>query len=427
MTDKEIRVLNSLDIRKLNSDGRYVDVEIPLFFNLNYEQVQYLRRKYNDNTIAANVKRPREVATGRREIPRESAPRYKVTRDQRYNTGRHRTKKRVAFDPVRKLIIGALVVSLSAGIFINLSKGKDNGRSNTNSPDVISVVDDKSPSLRSSSDFVVSADDIIASGSGISIVDGEASYEEKVTESEELEEAVVVENEIIPVMEEQNQVNGDIIRELCDIYHVNFDVVYPFIKSITNDFTSEQFVSGCLEGVTCKGEQVVANSDKELLIYTVRAIKQLPFQVGISTDGLYNNSGYQSSTDYLSQISKAALDLGVNRCLMYAIVQAETSFNSDLFVGSNNPAGIRTDGHWWVFDTKEEGFYELGMELLKYYRKIGVSPSVVDNGVLAKIRDIHAPLSDGNEHWLPNVIENYEYAVMNEATLFGTVEQSLSR
>lgn len=398
MTAQELKVLNSLDIRKLNSDGRYVDVEIPLFFNLNYEQVKYLRELYNDNTIASNVKRPREDKE-RTEVRRE-VPRYKVTRNQKYNNGKHYTKGRVSFVPVTKIIVGVIVVSLSVGLLVSHINDKNQDNQNGG----IAYVQEYDDETKSSN----------------------LTVEEPVDNSEYVD--IQIDDGTHEVPEEQEiDVNGDLIREICNIYHVNYDVVYPFIKGISDNFSSQQYLNGTLNGVTCKGQEVCASSDRELLIYTVRTIKQLPQQIGISTEGLYGGD-YQSGSDFANQISKVASDLGINRCLMYAIVQSETSFNSDLFINSNNPAGIKgIDGSWWVFDTKEEGFYELGMEILKYYRMIGIDPSVVNEDVISKIRDIHAPLSDGNQDWLPNVVSNYEYALMNEATLFDNNNVELAR
>lgn len=400
MKDREYAALDRLDIRKINPDGKYFDLDIPLIFDLNYEQIEYLREKYQDNTIARNVIKPRREIPRAQEVGRRSTPRYSVTRDQKYNRGRHRTKSKVSFVPIKTIIVGSLVIALSATVLISgMNKDKsDSGKAISQSSVVYSQDYDSASSYEYSMDDVYSQD-----------VQG---YDYSVVESSD-------------VPQEEVSINGDLIRELCDIYHVNYDVVYPFIKELTNDFTSEQYVSGCIDGVTCKGVPVVANSDRELLVYMVRSIKQLPSKLGISTEGLYENSGYQSGSNYLEQISKVSNDLGVDRCLMYAIVQSETCFNSELFMDSNNPAGIRNEGEWWRFDTKEEGFYELGMELLKYYRMIGVSPSEVNSHVIEQIRDIHAPLSDGNEHWLPNVLENYEYAVVNENALFGSQSENL--
>lgn len=398
MTAQELKVLNSLDIRKLNSDGRYVDVEIPLFFNLNYKQVKYLRELYNDNTIASNVKRPREDKE-RTEVRRE-VPRYKVTKNQKYNNGKHYTKGRVSFVPVTKIIVGVIVVSLSVGLLVSHINDKNQDNQNGG----IAYVQEYDDETKSS---ILPEDESFDNSEYVAIQIDDGTHE---------------------VQEEQEiDVNGDLIREICNIYHVNYDVVYPFIKGISDNFSSQQYLNGTLNGVTCKGQEVCASSDRELLIYTVRTIKQLPQQIGISTEGLYGGD-YQSGSDFANQISKVATDLGINRCLMYAIVQSETSFNSDLFLNSNNPAGIKgVDGSWWVFDTKEEGFYELGMEILKYYRMIGIDPSIVNEDVISKIRDIHAPLSDGNQDWLPNVVSNYEYALMNEANLFDNNNVELVR
>ena len=69
-------------------------------------------------------------------------------------------------------------------------------------------------------------------------------------------------------------------------------------------------------------------------------------------------------------------------------------------------------------ENKEEGFLEFGMEILKYYRLIGESPTNLSVDAIQRIGAIHAPLSDGNYNWLPNVLECLEYAQNNENELY---------
>ena len=215
------------------------------------------------------------------------------------------------------------------------------------------------------------------------------------------------------------------IKHLCDIYQVDFNQTYRKLEELTDNFSGTDYAKGCIKGVTCKGIEVKASSEEELLLYAVRAIKQLPERFGLDPKTLYIDNGYESGTDYLAQISDICEILGLDRNLMYAIVQSECGFDSEMFNTINNPAGLRgvngTDP-WWVFQTKEEGFIELGMEMLKYYRSVGRNPSSVDAETIRLIGDIHAPLSDGNKNWVPNVLINLEYAQNNEPSLFNGEE-----
>lgn len=408
MSEREIRMLNNLDINKIDKNGRYVDVSIPLIFNLEYGQIQYLRDRYGRDDIAINMGDKRSMAREDRVPMRREDTKYTLSREQKYNSGRHRTKKPVRFIPVGRIIVGVVVVAIAAGAISLLIRNNNDVKVND---EVVVAVEDVTEY-----DYTVENKLAGATQSVHVLEKDEEMTEEPVTEEQEVTIETVVQEVAEP--EEVLDERGEMIQEICNIYHVNFREVYEFLKNVTNNFTNEAYLNGIIEGVTCKGEQVHANSERELLVYTIRCIKQLPGQLGINTDNLYTNNSYESSTDYVRQISKVCEDLGLDRCLMYAIVYSECNFNSEMFNNLNNPAGLRNDGEWWHFDTKEEGFYELGMEMLKYYRLIGKSPTDVDYGTIEEIRDIHAPLSDGNEFWLPNVIENYEYAVMNEATLF---------
>ena len=54
---------------------------------------------------------------------------------------------------------------------------------------------------------------------------------------------------------------------------------------------------------------------------------------------------------------------------------------------------------WWRFDTKEEGFIELALEILKFNRMGAYT--------IEEIGAIHAPVEDNNENWIPNVTDAY--------------------
>lgn len=390
-----MRDITRIDIRKVNPYGRYIDLDKPVIFDLTDEEITALRKYYNKPNIAS-------LRNMTKKTPENVKKNYKVTRDQKYNKGRHRTKRKIKKNYGMRVIIGGILVFVMLGskyIKVDAPKVEAGDYDNSSEPSYTEYIEynNQSMSYGNTLEGLVSsamdkADDI------------DISIQEDKQESSERQEA---------------------IKDICNIYQLNYDVVYSNLVQLTNDFTSDNYLNGHIDGVTCKGVDVYANSEEELLVYTIRCMKQLPSQLGVRTDGLYVKNGYNSGTNYYEQLNKVANVLGVDRCLLYAIVNAESSFNSDLFLNANNPAGIKgNDGNWWFFDTKEEGFFELGMELLKYYRKIGVSPDNIDEVTLGRIRDIHAPLSDGNEHWLPNVLSGLEYAKMHEAEMFGNYEQS---
>lgn len=198
----------------------------------------------------------------------------------------------------------------------------------------------------------------------------------------------------------EEQVRQQLVRKYCNIYQINYDVVYNRLVELTDNFTSQNFKDGYIEGVTCKGEVIYAKSEEELFLYFCRCAKQLPDNIGIDTSNLYIDNDYKSTNTYGEDINYYSNLLNEDPILIYAIVQAETSFNSELFIKYNNPAGIRFGGPSFEhFSTKEEGFIEFILEVKKY-RRWGAE-------TLEEIRDIHAPLSDGNYDWLGNVSEIY--------------------
>lgn len=414
--------ITQIDIRKINANGRYVDLTSSTILDLTDEQILTLREYYNDNSIAANrqirkyyesPRRQSSYETSRVSPSRKNTPQYRVTRDQKYNNSRHHTKRPPKNNLGKIIVVGSLVVCVVLG-----------GRALTNN--LGQAIEDVkiNPSYTSSIEHNSTPDNLNE------YIHNDASSEENIPMEEYGTEQVSPVIEYLEKsqerMEQENQSERELlIQDICNIYQVDYNTVYQKLVELTDNFSSEDYLNGTIKGVTCKGIQVENASEEELLIYAIRCIKQLPENLSVNRANLYIDNGYKSGTDYNNQLSRVGEVLGVDRCLLYAIVQSETSFNSPLFNESNNPAGIKApDGSWWVFDTKEEGFFELGMELLKYYRKIGVTPDNIDYQTLSQIRDIHAPLIDNNDTWLPNVTSNLEYAKLHEAELFGTYEQN---
>lgn len=373
-----MRNLNNIDIRHINKKGRYINLNVPLMFDLTDEEIIYLRKLYNNPYIASE-----------RIIKSYVKPKYKLDKSSKYNRGKHQVKRKIENKIGKKLIIGSLVVTIGLSCLYYMDKS-----------------------------------------SGMEIYAGynnASSYQQSTELAEYDIDALSDLNDISKnaLHSTIDQERKDLIKNICDIYQVNYDVVYEKLVQLTDNFTSDSYLNGYIDGVTCKGEAVSANSEEELLVYTIRCMKQLPENLGMSSINFNVNTGYKSDDNYFGQIDRVANVLGINRCLMYAIVQSECGFNSEMFNSINNPAGLKNSyGDWWSFSTKEEGFFELGMEILKYYRMIGKDPSQIDYDILSEIRDIHAPLSDGNDYWLPNVVDCLSYAQMNETALFSTQEEN---
>lgn len=393
--------ITRIDIRKVTPYGKYIDLDRTLLFDLTDEEILALRRYHNKPDIAYErvIIKKQRVQSNKQNTKKN----YKFSRNQKYNNGRHRTKRRIKRGYGKAIIVGGVLVFTLLGA--NILNVSDKGARALDDIEIYGpTYSDSSNTLDGLTREAIDSfdyDKMIEQESLIQAEEDavEESYEEEISEREML------------------------IQNICNIYQLDYNIVYQNLVNLTNNFTSEDYLSGRIAGVTCKGVSVEASTEEELLIYAIRCMKQLPGQMGLSSEGLYCRNGYDSGTNYYEQLNRVANVLGVDRCLLYAVVNAECSFDSDLFNNLNNPAGLKgSDGSWWRFDTKEEGFFELGMELLKYYRKIGMSPDNIDSETLSKIRDIHAPLSDGNEHWLPNVLDGLEYAKMHEAEMFGSLE-----
>lgn len=239
--------------------------------------------------------------------------------------------------------------------------------------------------------------------------------------------AVITEAELSQgeTFEDNTHLREEYIKEACNIYQLDYELVYKFLVELTENFSSLDFLEGRLPNLSCKGMEVKAKSEYELYIYACRILKQDPGRWSINTDGLYINNGYTSGTDYCTLIEKVAEVIGVDKHLMYAIVQTETGFKSDLFLEGNNPAGLKNNqGDFWYFDNLEEGLYEFAMEIKKYYLWIGEPTTDLSTETISRIGEIHAPVSDNNQNWLPNVLQILEEARNNSEELFGTNVQN---
>lgn len=371
LDDNRKRFLRNVSIKSIKPNGvLWVFGEQVRTYQLTKEDIRYLRWYHNNPNIAYQVDCRMEPKT------------YQVAKDRNKYNHNTRTKKRVNTKGIGKLIIvGSLTISLVVGGIFLANRPK---------------------------------------GDNTEMTSHEVSMQTMLSGTEE---EYPIETSTLSYNDEDVR-RVELIKHLCDIYQVDYATTYRVIKEITEDFSAPEYLDGRCIGITCKGVEVQASSEEELLVYIVRAIKQVPQRFGLD-ESIHIHNGYNSGTDYYAQISDVCEVLGVDRNLMYAIVRSETGFNSELFNNSNNPAGLRgVNGvdEWWQFDTKEEGFLEFGMELLKYYRKLGISPNDISPETIKAIGNIHAPVSDGNDNWLPNVLSCLEYAQSNEYQLFGGEE-----
>lgn len=387
--------IREIDLRYVDKDGVYINMDIPIICHLSDTEILTLRQYYNDKNIASN-----------RKIHLKSGAPIKIQKRKL-----KLTKKKIVEEKIKvkvfpniltkySVIIGGMVISLvMLGQILTMETSGSQTR-------LIQKDIDELPKLNSTS---------------LSIMTTQTQKEE----NEEIEAKSEDADEIKRLEKlEQEAIRKQTIRDYCNIYQVNYDIVYPNLVRLTNNFSNADYLNGYIKGVTCKSEEVHASSEEELLLYTVRCMKHLPERLGLSKDllnedNLYKKNGYVSPDDYLSQLDFVSKIIGVDRRLLFAIVQTECGFDSEQFNEINNPAGLKDSdtGNYWIFDTKEEGFLELGMELKKYYRLIGSDPTRIDYDTIKNINDIHAP---GNDYWRELVFQILEYAQLHEEELFGS-------
>lgn len=424
--------ITRLRIDNITTDGYYFD-DGNAFFKISDEDILRLREYYNDPTIAYR----REIVV-RKDVSKNNEQRrkYSLEHKNKYNNGRNRIKGKI--NKTGKLVIvGGVLVSMIAASNIIGSALKVNEDLNEA---IVTEVEMDNNEVIERNNF--DTDNMIQAYVNTENVEKEvASYNTDVI----LDKVVVsfdnnssVENNYVPTSVDTVEIKDDInvkrqeiIKKYCDIYSVDYNVVYDKIVELTSNFTSEEYLNDfTISGVKCKKAQVYANNEEHLLLLTIRHIKQIPSDFNLTEqevikvrEGLEETRKYDEAGNvvldmntYLDNVSYYANLFNLDRCLLRAIIQSECGFDSSQFNGQHNPAGLRDEkAQFRTFDGDVEGLIEFCTEMVKYY-DLGAE-------TFSDIRDIHAPLSDGNEYWLDNVTECYFDTVANEAAYFGNVEE----
>lgn len=219
-------------------------------------------------------------------------------------------------------------------------------------------------------------------------------------------------NEEEKFQEKEETFEEKTIKKYCNIYHVDYDVIYKKLALLTDNFTSEEYLSGTIPNITLKKEPVNLTNPETLLLASVRCCKQTPEAVGLSFVSVEDY--YVTDETVLDQIIYYSNLFQVDKKMVYAILKSECGFGSDFTVISNNLASIKFNGKFAIFDNATQSIIELCAELYKYNKQGLYTPS--------EIGPIYAPIEDGNENWIPNVTECYKEAegVFKENEVFAS-------
>ena len=375
MEEERKEYLRKLQISKIQPNGSYMITDkkgnIVSMGKLTVEEIRYLRWYHRDPEIANKVVVP--VNTNKQpsanvQTKKPTKKKFVVTRDQKYNKGGYKFQDTMEF--VGKVVfIFGLVVVLAVGSFTDAFKPK-------------------TPKPEPDGAYI---------SSGMIDEDDEKHMDIPTNPDVDIE---------IDVDYQQQVGRAEFIRILCQIFQVDYQTTYSKLVEMTDDFTDSEYLAGRHPLVSCKGMQIDADCEEEFLVYAVRVIAQDPNRVDLTKEEVCINDGYTSGDNYKEIIAKWAGILDVDPALVYGIIQAETGWNSKLFIQDNNPAGLKDGGKFWVFKNKEAGIIELMLEIVKY-RYMGAD-------TIEEIAAIHCPLDDPedvnglNKNWVRNVTNGYE-------------------
>ena len=206
----------------------------------------------------------------------------------------------------------------------------------------------------------------------------------------------------------------DIIRYYSNIYCLNYDRVYELLRRITSNFNSKEYKAGIINGLKYDNKDIEANSEEELLLFFIRSLKINPGQFGLYKEDIIYERDYEYDDNYLAIISKLSNLLHVDRCLIAAIVQQSTGFDSEQFNELNNPALLKAGNEYIKFSSKEEGFIELCLEAKK----------ILEKNKIEEIKPETLRYFRKNAYWVNNVYMYYKEYKLNE-DLFRRKEKSL--
>lgn len=220
-------------------------------------------------------------------------------------------------------------------------------------------------------------------------------------------ENVYVEEDIIEISEEER-----LIKYYCEVYSLDYNLVYNTLYNLTEGFQSENYINNNMIGTNLmKGKNINCDTKEFAILIAVRSIYYSSSNYGLSFNNINTGIEYYSDLSYEAQIAKASDVVGIDKLLAYSISRYETGFSSNLFKNKNNPAGIRFSAEWASFPSKQAGFIELALEVLKYNLNGKYTP--------AQIGVSYAPTSDPtNNGWVNNVTNIYSQALNFDHSVF---------
>lgn len=231
-------------------------------------------------------------------------------------------------------------------------------------------------------------------------------------------------------IEEDLSFEQDTIMRYCAIYQVDYNTVYNKIALLTDNFTSEEYLSGTISGILFKGEQIQFTNKETLLAMTVRCCAQLPESVGLD-DSIKIDTEFISNLSIYEQITVYSNLFDLDRKIVYSIIRAENGFSSNLTDNTNNFGSLKIGDTFEKYDNVNEGILETCAEIYKFRQRYGLTSTKED--FLRELQPFYAPTenvpeyeSNMNEYWLSNAIASYNEVdildVFNDTTLATNME-----
>ena len=216
------------------------------------------------------------------------------------------------------------------------------------------------------------------------------------------------------------------IRDFCELYSLEFEIIYEEIKQRTYNFKDDSFVNNnYIEGTVDYNEEHYYPSKEAGLLCFIRSVHKEPEKFNLIKEEINTNTKYQYNGYFEDIVQKYCeiLDYNPVPVLSIAYTECGSNLNSNAFLEKNNPSGTMLNGKLAEFSSVSDGVIYTILNLkYNYHDYDDVDIDTFANKVSYK----YCP--EGTDNWVDNftyyanlkeedIYKNKKYIVDQSKTL----------
>lgn len=236
------------------------------------------------------------------------------------------------------------------------------------------------------------------------------------------------------VMDNQKLSIREMFIKYCNIYNVDANIVYQKASSLTNNFTSDDYINNNrIIGTTVCGKERKFDNIESGIICFIRHIKQIPEDFDLGVDNIKIKNNYISYGNCENLVSDYCnIFGGIEKELCMSIIYSENSrdLSGKQITENYNPGCLRnSESKMACYENIEQGLIEMILNLRYRYIEDMNLENYNYNDLINTIQCFYAPIDDPdnanlkiNENWAYNVKDIYlelkddYYSIYNERT-----------